>query len=286
MKIVIIGGGSIGLSLFYHIKKIGVHPVFCLRRKHDFECFNISCKSYKDKFDLSGEDLDDFEYFDLIINTVKSYDLKNSLNQYFDLYDKSKMALFIQNGLGIDEIIESVFPYLNYERGLITFGANLKDNNLNFFSGKLILSSRFYKILNFINSDEISIVSSADIKKEIVNKFITNCVINPLTVLFQCKNNMILSKELDLLRKRLFNEVVIFVNKLGLEFSITLEEIEHIANSGNVSSMLQDYLANKKLELDYLNGYIIKNAENFSIDISLNNLICCLILDRLKKMRF
>ena len=62
-------------------------------------------------------------------------------------------------------------------------------------------------------------------------------------------------------------------------FSDPIKKVESVcdATGGNISSMLQDALKKRKTEIDYINGAIVREAENLEIQTPVNRVLTDLV---------
>jgi len=106
-------------------------------------------------------------------------------------------------------------------------------------------------------------------------------VINPIAALARQKNGVILSKVLGGTVERVVREGVAVAQELGMDFDpdAVLELVFSVAEKTgeNSCSMLQDVLKNKTTEIDSINGYIVRQAEERSIAVPVNEALYNLI---------
>ncbi|KAI5283652.1 hypothetical protein KEM55_001437, partial [Ascosphaera atra] len=112
-----------------------------------------------------------------------------------------------------------------------------------------------------------------------LEKLAMNCVINPLTVLFNCTNGELLYNfHVSRIQRLLLIEFSAVVNAMpelqgvpGLRARFAPERLRTLAvglmrtTSENKSSMLQDALGNRETEINYINGYVVKRGEELGI---------------------
>lgn len=109
-------------------------------------------------------------------------------------------------------------------------------------------------------------------------KMLINCVINPLTVIHQCKNGELFSNpqyhsEIRSLcgeLSNIFNTLSINPTAISSELLFDLAKAVAIKTAQNTSSMLKDAQLGRRLELDAINGYIVKLALEQGIDCPIN----------------
>ncbi|KAI4127482.1 MAG: hypothetical protein LQ347_004588 [Umbilicaria vellea] len=127
-------------------------------------------------------------------------------------------------------------------------------------------------------------------------KLIINAMINPLTVIFDCRNGKLFSnfKILRLMRS-LLSEASHVIRSLpelqrvpGMEARFSEESLDKIVlgvaekTSKNISSMLQDVRAGRETEIDYINGYIVKRGQQLGIDCVYNRTLVRMVTDKVK----
>lgn len=118
----------------------------------------------------------------------------------------------------------------------------------------------------------------SDIQKHLFDKLIINSLINPLTVIFNCKNGQLLNNEQAMqTMQNLACEIACWL-KTYTPSSVTFKQetasvllkmakavLQTTAN--NTSSMRQDFLNQKKTEIDFINGYWLNNnAKNIKLE--------------------
>lgn len=104
-------------------------------------------------------------------------------------------------------------------------------------------------------------------------KLAVNCVINPLTVIYNCRNG-------DL--QKYMPHVVALVKEIAYVmeaegYSTSSDSLLHYVTNvicmtaDNYSSMYQDVLAQRHTEIDYITGYLLKMARKHGISLTENS---------------
>ena len=111
-----------------------------------------------------------------------------------------------------------------------------------------------------------------DIATAVHRKFAVNCVINPLTAVLTCRNGELVSNEAYASKLRaLCDECEPALE--SLDFWPDSESLFEAASTvcvntaGNRSSMLQDVLAGRKTEMQYLGGELLTLAAKDGVDL-------------------
>ena len=122
-----------------------------------------------------------------------------------------------------------------------------------------------------------SIVSN--IHAALWQKMLINCVINPLTLIYQCKNGELFNKNNHAEIQALCDELSCIANTPSIthgEYSISAATLFEAAKkvaaqtAHNTSSMLKDAQLGRPLELEYINGYLVKLAQDNGIACPIN----------------
>jgi 2-dehydropantoate 2-reductase len=117
-----------------------------------------------------------------------------------------------------------------------------------------------------------------------LQKLVVNAMINPLTVVFNCRNGELFNREpIMQVMRQLLREASQVIQSLPevknnptskLRFSeqnlesTVLDVAKKTAK--NTSSMLQDVRAGRDTEIDYINGYVVKRGKLAGIDCTNN----------------
>lgn len=126
----------------------------------------------------------------------------------------------------------------------------------------------------------------ANLPDQIWLKLIGNAAFNPVTALTRATLGQLATSEqvVELLRA-VFGEVAEVAGKLGVSFPVTLERRLQagLAVGDHRTSMLQDLLARKRLELDCMTGAVIELADRMGVAVPHLRTIhaCASLLDRL-----
>ena len=117
-------------------------------------------------------------------------------------------------------------------------------------------------------------------------KVLVNCVINPLTLIHQCKNGELFSNTEYIHQIKTLCDELSFIanNTADVTSNITAAALFNTAKSvanqtaENTSSMLKDSQLGRPLELDYLNGYLVKLAKEQGLACPVNEQLLKVLL--------
>lgn len=196
-------------------------------------------------------------------------------------------VLVVQNGMAIDEVApllggNPLFAGITTDgayrtaaqsvvhagRGLTTIGA----------CGDKADPSQLLQLMQKLPTAHLRIESCNDIAVRQWKKLAINCAINGLTVFYQCKNGELLNRPQALVRiKNICQEAQQVAEQLGLAghlatlYQDTLETLRSTAE--NYSSMYQDVDQGRSTEIEYINGYLCRQAASLGLSCPENQSI-------------
>jgi 2-dehydropantoate 2-reductase len=218
----------------------------------------------------------------LILLTTKAYDLAKTVEKTNKLLKEDTIILILQNGLGNEEIVKrAVGDEARILRGITTMAAEFfQPGKIRFWNGETTIEQNEVakKIAKIFNECMLKTMLSDDIKKELWNKLIVNCVTNPLSAVFHVKNYEIVADSLTTVRHKIVKECVEVGEAEGITFPEHLEEKidEKICTYTNFSSMYQDIMKGKRTEIDFLNGKVVQLGRKHHITTPVNETLVCL----------
>ncbi|WP_176545205.1 2-dehydropantoate 2-reductase [Bacillus sp. AFS041924] len=277
MKIGIIGGGAVGLltaSYLYQNK----HDVTLFTRTEDqanqinsLGVILLVDDKKKQMCITANKLLPKISTFDLLVVCVKQYHLNqivNTLDQY-----EGENILFLQNGMSHIEIVKNL-SIPNCLIGIVEHGALKTSLNEVTHTGKGMI--RFgqlkgnidaLKRLSSLHTAEFPFKCQDDWEYILKQKCLINCVINPLTSIFNVRNGEIITNEyFKPICKLLFNEVatVLELNRQN-EWDKLVEICEK--TSENYSSMNRDLFHGRQTEIESMLGFVKKLAIDKKINV-------------------
>ena len=138
-------------------------------------------------------------------------------------------------------------------------------------------------LLDTLPVESLKIKWDDDINSRMWRKLAVNCVVNGLSVIYECNNgglqeNLRANKEMKILAK----EIEIIINEIDSAPNIykLFEQVEEViaTTADNYSSMLQDFRVGKKLEIDHLNNFLCQQATSLGLSCERNREIVDRIL--------
>jgi 2-dehydropantoate 2-reductase len=137
------------------------------------------------------------------------------------------------------------------------------------------------------------VVQYTELFQRQLEKLVINVVANPLTAILNKSNNVFDEPALRPLIRSLVEETASIIRALpelrgvhGVEDRFRARKLEERVMSylgqakGNTTSMCQHLRARKKTEIDYINGYLVKRAQEMNVPCGINAMLVQLILTK------
>ncbi|MFB6132800.1 MAG: ketopantoate reductase family protein [Halanaeroarchaeum sp.] len=228
---------------------------------------------------------------DLLVLTVKSYDTERGMRDV-DPYLEDAPVLSLQNGLGNEETIAEFVPSGQVIGGTTSHGALLEEPGFVRHTGTGDTTIGGYGTIDEQEaasappelSDVAAVFGEAGIETEVVSdvsraiweKVLVNVGINAATALASVQNGRM---EDTTPGRRLLEaavgEALEVAEAAGIEFGGEPDPIEVAKTVArrtgtNRSSMLQDVEANRRTEIEALNGAIVRRGEEHGVGVPVN----------------
>lgn len=327
----IIGLGSIGSFIAHSLRSLPQPPPVTLLVHRSSLYEELASEGWKLSLRL-GEDgnLQEAKGFDAellvdsaisdpihnLIVAVKASAMVSALEPIRHRLGSHSTICLFQNGLGqIEDLNEHIFPDAStrptYIFGIMRHGVYLRSS-----TEAILASPDGCAALGIVGSERSSLrepqpqfflgtlLKSPVLRCEKMEwphllqaqllKLAANCVLNPLTAIFDVRNGYIKDNQaLRPLHCRLLNEIsTVFENlpelqnlpRDGTRFSVTsleavvMDTIEKTAQ--NSSSMREDIQKGRGTEIEYINGWIVRRGRELGIDCVVNESITQLVLAR------
>ncbi|RBP06918.1 2-dehydropantoate 2-reductase [Rossellomorea aquimaris] len=288
MKIGIIGGGAVGLLFAGYLgQKFDVTLI--VRRELQLQSLlmnGITVHKGGSSFTtrVDSDLLTEVSMkFDFVIVAVKEYDLK-PLEKVLELMDKNQPLLFLQNGIGHLEWVESL-PHHNLLAGSVEHGA-LKENDhvlhhLGVGKTNLALIKGEWGAVEELVSQSIPsfpFLLKQDFEEMLLTKLFVNVLINPLTALTRVRNGKLVENpHLHQLQRDLFQELLLLYPHM--ERNVSFEGVVEICNNTyeNRSSMLKDIESERKTEIESILGVLLEKAQREHHFVPIMNVVYRLV---------
>ncbi len=297
MRIGIVGVGSMGSVIGGLFCEAGLDPVLIERDTNEV------AKVQKDGLWLEGvsgerllrprilSDPREAGVLDLVLVLVKSYDTEGAVDTIRAVLAEEGMVLTLQNGIGNYEILNEAFPGRvllgTTTVGALTLGSG-RFRHTGFGQthfGEADGSTRdrtraVAEILEKLNAGPVHLVDNAI--GCVWSKLIINAAINAPGTLLRVRNGDVPSSQpgRDLIHD-VVNECLEVVHAAGIKLIFEDPEAQVLkvceGTAANINSMLQDIVAGRRTEIDFINGAIAREGDRLGIFVPVNKTLALLI---------
>jgi 2-dehydropantoate 2-reductase len=302
-QILMVGAGSVGGFFGAHLAKNNPNVSFLLRPKTlaAVKQNGLTIRSAKGSFTVhppAASDPRDLQKPDLIILSVKAYDLDEVMDQIEPVLTDQTVILTLQNGVDTEDRILARFqrdcvvggvafiyskiaaPGVidHYKKGAVAIGELMGHQ-----------SPRLLAIADLFKQAGIPCQLTDDVRRSKWEKMCWNCVFNPLTVMIDDK----VAKALDhpeMLRviHQIVGEVMAVAAAVKVPLAADMAEkvVRWTSEIRDIhTSMYDDWKAGRPTEIDFLNGYVAKVGREVGIPTPLNDLLTAVIKTITKRDR-
>lgn len=276
----VVGKGAIGLLAACQLQQQGVKVQLWLRQPApltvDFRALDGSCRTHH--FEPWPVD----QPIDTAFIAVKAYDALSCMQQLHPLLAEDACLILSHNGLGT---LESIQPLLKPRQQLwfltTTHGAYIEPGDL--AGRRLVHSGAGSSVLGAIQAESdpsptfanaLSLAigpvqSVTDIQPYLWQKLLINCLINPLTALHQVQNGELAKPCFAAELTQLLDEFCLLSERAGYpqDKAAAWQQLQQVIaqTASNRSSMLQDRLAGRQTELEFITGFVLREAQRLDL---------------------
>ncbi len=294
-QILMVGAGSVGGFFGAHFAKANLSVSFLLRPRTltAVKENGLTIRSANSSFTVhppAASDPQDLPRPDLIVLSVKAYDLDEVMNQIEPVVTDKTVILTLQNGVDTEDRILTRFQrdcvvggiaYIytkiaapgvidHYKKGAVAIGELMGHQ-----------SSRLLAIAAMFKQAEIPCQITDDIRRSKWEKMCWNCVFNPLTVMIDDRVAKALDHpEMLQVIHQIVGEVVAVAGsaKVPLAHDMAEKVVRWTSEIRDIhTSMYDDWKAGRPTEIEFLNGYIARLGRKFGIPTPLNDLLTAVI---------
>lgn len=278
MKITVLGCGALGQLWLAALCKRGHEVQGWLRVPQPYCSVNVIDEDgsvFNES--LTANDPDFLAQSDLLLVTLKAWQVSDAVKSLASMLPTTTPVLLIHNGMGTVEELKAIpHPLL---MGITTHAAR-RDGNIiiHVASGTTHIGPArqqdgdYSYLADTLQEVLPDVAWHNTIRPQLWRKLAVNCVINPLTALWNCPNGELLTH--PELTEAICNEVAAVMEREGHHTSAddllyyVNQVIENTAK--NISSMLQDVRAQRRTEADYITGYLLRRARAHGIAVPEN----------------
>ncbi|HCD7550971.1 TPA: 2-dehydropantoate 2-reductase [Citrobacter farmeri] len=279
MKITVLGCGALGQLWLSALCKQGHDVQGWLRVPQPYCSVNvIETDGSLFNESLTANDPEFLATSDLLLVTLKAWQVSDAVKALASTLPETTPILLIHNGMGTIEELRNIHQPLLM--GTTTHAAR-RDGNviIHVANGTTRIGPAreqdgdFSYLADLLQCVLPDVAWHNNIRAEMWRKLAVNCVINPLTALWNCPNGELRnhSEEINLICQ----EVAAVIEREGHHTSVDdlRYYVEQVIDSTteNISSMLQDIRALRHTEIDYITGYLLKRARAHGIAVPENS---------------
>ncbi len=273
----IIGAGAIGCLWAANLKRIGQYVHLITRRDLSSNRLHYqNLQQQQQQFTIS--------HSRALLNSsapvlvcVKATQVKQAILTQRPSIAPRQVIILMHNGMGCAEQVQELLP----ENPIIcatTANASLQHGPLaiqqtgagSTYLGPFNAAAQAYKDLVIpLNAALSDTCWAEDIKQKLWLKLIINAAINPLTALFQVQNGGLQNPEFTQKICKIVTEStqIAAAEQICFAQESLLKTINQViaATAENYSSMNRDLFFQRKTENEYINGYLLKKAQQHKI---------------------
>ncbi|MHC4915677.1 MAG: ketopantoate reductase family protein [Planctomycetota bacterium] len=287
--VVVYGAGAVGSYLGARLSS--VIPVTLIARREHVEAIDGRGLFVGGKADIfvppkeinAVTGLSELPAGSLVLLAVKLTDAVEAGRALSEMAKPDTTFLVIQNGLvGRELLLEGAGRDLTVARAVASCGVDFRDpGKVEYWGGGLSFEKGPHTagLIELFGRAGVEVEESPDLERALWVKLAVNCVINPITALLEVRNSGSLVPELAELRRQIIAEVGALAAAEGHQLPGDLaERIEQgLESGGNRSSMLQDVLAGRVTEVEFLNGFVVRRAVELGVAAPVNSALAMLV---------
>ena len=289
VNIVIVGQGAIGLLWYHQLSKACSNNVqlLCSSRitsaPQEVRLTDIESLVISRPLKIANDEA--LARADIILICVKSYHIESAIKSLKGKIKHSTSIVFCHNGMLDTEVFSSIsqpcYTLLTTHASKVIepfhiAHTGIGHNDIGLLQG-VANSDRQKALIQCLSTALPSLSFTSHIKSKQWLKLAINCVINPITAIFDIDNGQISAKKYSQLIINLLEEVIVVAEHDGVTFELEQlsAQIRKVAKhtAKNCSSMRSDVQKKRLTEIDYINGYVINLAKKFAINTSYNERI-------------
>lgn len=260
----VVGVGAVGSLLIYFLNGAGVRPLAVQRTR----CRRALCAGRCVELEFEEvEALPPSVKYTLV--AVKAYDTAAALDR------AAGIPVLFQNGLGGVEEARRRFGVA--WPAVVTYGVSREGCRAELRGeGEIVLPREAGELADLLARGGARVRLAEDIEAVRWAKLAVNAAINPVTALLRAPNGVVAevawAREVALAAAR---EAAQVARALGVEIGDVEEEVLKVARAtaANLSSMLQDVLAGRRTEVDYINGAVAEWGRRLGVPTPVNQVL-------------
>lgn len=282
VNITVLGPGAVGALWACYLQKAG-HNVSLWTRHSTPSTQSLSLSGNETSSHLFNcNDKQALMDCDLLLITVKAWQVNDALLPLLPLLAQETILLFMHNGMGAMDDIKEHIDHHPILQATTTHGALKESTTHVIHTGYGHTSIGAFNSLGqqchfmqaVLHHSLPNVDWNPDIKIALWKKLAINCAINPLTAIHQCHNGLLSQDDMYQSVIDVCSEVHHVLQKENIEWaeSELVSTVTQVitATSANYSSMNRDCFYQRKTEIDFITGYLLKRAAFHGISAPFN----------------
>lgn len=280
LNITVLGAGAIGSLWANYLHNAG-HNVNLWRRDANLSSQRITIDNAA-AVDFSVNDQQALSQTDIVLITVKAWQVKNAILPLQSMLHHDTILLFMHNGMGAVEQIDTAFQHHPIVLATTTHASLKKGQNHFSHTGKGITHLGGHndkgaqcQFLQAVLQHALPEVTwNEDIRQRLWQKLVVNCAINPLTAIEKCNNGALAKEKYRHTVTTIVKEAssVIKAEKIDIDTDTLLKTVYQVidATSENYSSMQQDVQNHRTTEIEHITGHLCRTAKKHQLNVATN----------------
>ncbi len=299
MKIGVAGAGAVGSHYGAMLQRAGQEVRLLARGAHlaAMRAHGLLHETNGERHRLAVQASDDpavLEGCDVVMLTCKMPDLESMLARLAPHLAPHALLLTLQNGVDAPELVARVFPEHAVAAGTAFIGARIEapGHVLHTAAGSIRAgiwqdagmpdaSSKLANLLAALNEAGVPAREERDVRRMLWRKLLWNCGFNALTAIVRrYARDVAAHPETRAIIEAAMRETIAVARTQGV--ALTEEDAEkHMAVTlamGPVkTSMWQDVERGRSTEVDWINGAVVRRAEEAGLDAPVNRMLVALV---------
>lgn len=283
MKVTILGNGAIGNLLALNCAEREIEYNLVTRDGLPFKLRCTGLNSEQKTLSPKVSQAEKIEYNDLVILPLKAYQIIAAVEELASQLTAKQVVVLLHNGMGTIDKVRSLLPNIPLIAATTSVGAFKPEATSLVVTGEGLTQAGWInpasKLLKKRTEQLLSkllppLQWHSDVSSILWRKLATNAAINPLTALYDVNNGALLHSKYTGQIEQVCSEVSLVMNALGYPTSNAelVAQVRQVAKktASNYSSMNRDMKHHRKTEIEYINGYVVKEAKNLGIAVPFN----------------
>ena len=266
MTIGVIGPGAVGTTIAIELQQAYPDTLLIGKQKNTLNYFPENGHQSKTISVTPYQDIT--QPLDIVFIVVKTYQLETVITQLSPIIHEETIIILAQNGYGQLERI----PFPNSYQAVVYISGQKNNNDVTHFRDyRLHLKDtpRTRKLQKLTNQTNIEIILEENIEEKMWYKLLVNLGINSITALGRDTAKLLRSSHIRNICRGIISEGISVARAEGLNFDVNTRDSIMTIYEGYPdqmgTSMYYDITSGRPLEMESIQGYIYKKAQEYHI---------------------